>query len=86
MISFWVSVVPPEIDCVWLSPGWVLGMRVQDGLLGGHVRADRIAQLAVGALVQADPVAADAGSGLGWPSGKTRTVRSDMSSRFLPCR
>jgi hypothetical protein len=40
----------------------------------------------VGELVQVGPVAADADAGLGCPSGKRRTGRSDMSSRFLPRR
>ena len=37
----------------------------------------------VGGLVQVGQVAADADAGLGCPSGKRRTGRSDMSSRFL---
>ena len=37
----------------------------------------------VGELVQVGQVAADADAGLGCPSGKRRTGRSDISSRFL---
>ena len=40
----------------------------------------------VGELVQVGAVAADAGAGLGCPSGKRRTGRSGMSGRVLPRR